>query len=241
SDFVRRELASPDGATLWHRWRAGSRAVAGLADDYAFTAQGLIDLYEAGFEPRHLAWALTLAESAIARFGAPGGGLYQTAAGEAKELFARALEDHDGVEPAASSVLADAALRLHELTGRAGLRRYADETLERFGARAAERPLAMPYLLCALDRALGAPKTAVIAGLDLPGGAELLTAVRKTLRPDVSVAAFTDKTRDDLSALLPAVASMPRAPRAAIFICVNHACGLPLSSTAEVEKRMGDI
>ena len=109
ADFVRRELASQDGATLQHRWREGSRAVAGMADDYAYVAQGLIDLYEAGFDPRRLAWALQLTETAISRFGAPEGGLYQTAAGEAKELFARAMEDHDGVEPSASSVLADAA------------------------------------------------------------------------------------------------------------------------------------
>jgi len=238
AEFLRRECASADGAALWHRWRDGARAVAGFADDYAFVAQGLLDVYEAGFEPRWLAWSLRLAEEAIARFGAPGGGLYQTAAGAAPELFARAVEDHDGVEPAASSALADAALRLHELTGREALRRFADETLERFGARAGERPLAMPYLLSALDRALGAPKTAVIAGLDKPGGRELLAAARATLRPDAALAAFTAATKGELAALLPAVAAMHDAPSAMAYVCVGRACGLPTSDPAELARRL---
>ena len=238
AEFLRQECASEDGKTLWHRWRDGERAVAGFADDYAFVAQGLLDLYEAGFEPRWLAWSLRLAEEAVARFGAPGGGLFQTASGEASELFARSVEDHDGVEPAASSVLADAALRLHELTGQEPLRRFADETLERFGARAADRALSMPYLLCALDRALGSPKTLVIAGLDLGGGRELLAAARAKLRPDLVVAAFTRETKTDLSTLLPIVAAMPESPAAAAYVCVGRACGLPISDPTVLAARL---
>jgi uncharacterized protein YyaL (SSP411 family) len=240
ADFLRRELASADGASLFHRWRDGARAVAGMAEDYAFVAQGLLDLYEADFDPRRLAWALQLAETAIARFGAPGGGLYQTAEGEAGELFARAVEDHDGVEPAAASVMADSALRLFELTGRQDLRRFADETLERFGARAEERPLAMPYLLCALDRALGKAQTIVIAGLDLPGGAELLAAARARLRPDAVIAGFTSKTKKDLAILLPAVAEMPDSPRAQGYVCVGRACGLPIADAEDLARRLDE-
>jgi uncharacterized protein YyaL (SSP411 family) len=238
AEFLRRECASADGRELWHRWRDGGRAIAGFADDYAFLAQGLLDLYEAGFEPRWLVWASALTDEAIARFSAPGGGLFQTAEGEAPELFARAVEDHDGVEPAASSALADAALRLHELTGRDSLRRFADATLERFGARAADRPMAMGYLLSVLDRALGKPKTVVIAGVDLPGGRELLAAARSKLRPDVSLAAFTRETKAELAALLPTVDAMPDGPAAAAYVCVGRACGLPVSEAAALSKML---
>jgi hypothetical protein len=161
--------------------------------------------------------------------------LFQTAAGEAAELFARSVEDHDGVEPAASSVLADAALRLYELTGRESLRRFADETLERFGARASERALSMPYLLCALDRALGTPQTLVIAGLDLPGGKELLAVARAKLRPDLVIAAFTSRTKKDLAAILPAVAEMKDA---AAYVCAGRACGLPIKDAAALAAKL---
>ena len=230
------EFLHKNGKPLKHRWRDGESAIAAFADDYAYLAQGLLDLYEASFDPRWLAWSLSLAEEAVVRFGAPGGGLFQTAADESKELFARAVEDHDGVEPAASSVLADAALRLYELTGRESLRRFADETLERFGGRAAERAMSMPYLLSALDRALGAPKTLVIAGMDLPGGKELLAAARAKLRPDLVIAAFTSKTKKELAVHVPAVAEMGQGPAA--YLCVDRACGLPISEPAALAAQL---
>ncbi len=238
ADFLRREISARDGRTLWHRWRDGERAVAGMADDYAFVVQGLLDLYEASFDPARLEWALALAETAVARFGAPGGGVFQTAAGEAPELFARAVEDHDGVEPSASAVLADAALRLYELTGREPLRRFADAALARFAPRLDDRPMAMPYLLCALDRALGAPRTVVVAGLDRPGGRELLAIARDEWRPDAALAAFTTGTKDALAAVLPAVAAMPDPARAAAYVCTGRACGLPVSDPAELKRRL---
>ncbi|HAZ08187.1 MAG TPA: thioredoxin domain-containing protein [Elusimicrobia bacterium] len=238
ADFLRRELCDGSGKVLWRRWREGQRAVAGMADDYAFLAQGLLDLYEASFDPSRLAWALDLAEEAIRRFGAANGGLYQTAQGEAAELFARAIEDHDGVEPAASSVLADAALRLFELTGREDLRRFADATLERFGARLEARPDSMPYMLCALDRALGRPRTLVIAGLDLPGGGELLAAARARLRPDLVTAGFTARTKADLERLVPAVGAMALGARASARLCEGRSCGLPITDPEELSRKL---
>ncbi|NNN06649.1 MAG: thioredoxin domain-containing protein [Elusimicrobia bacterium] len=237
-DFLRRELASADGRTLNRSWRGGTRSGEGLADDYAYVAAGLLDLYEADFDPARLRWALTLVEEAVRRFAAPGGGLFQTAEGGAPELIARALEDRDGVEPSASAVLADAALRLHALTGRGELRRFADETLERFAAGAGERPLSRAYLLSVLDRALGAPRTVLIAGLDLPGGAELLAAARARLRPDVLVASFTAATQKDLSDFLPAAAEVRLGDRAAVYVCIAGACGLPVFSAVELTARL---
>jgi uncharacterized protein YyaL (SSP411 family) len=238
ADFLRRELASEDGRTLYRSWRAGARAIEGMADDYAFVAAGLLDLYEAGLDPRRLEWALALTEEAVRRFGAPGGALFQTADGQSPELFARALEDRDGVEPSASAALADAALRLHALTGRGDLRRFADETLARLSGSARERPLAHAYLLSALDRALGAPCTVLLAGLDLPGGPELLAAARARLRPDVGLAGFTAATRSALAALLPIVGAIPASARAAAYVCVGGACGLPLTEAAALRGKL---
>src|SRR5439155_11190653 len=47
--------------TLYHRWRDGERDAAQLLDAYAFLLAGVIDLYEATLEPKHLEFALALA------------------------------------------------------------------------------------------------------------------------------------------------------------------------------------
>ena len=56
--FLRKNLYDDKTSTLFKRWRQGERKIAGMADDYAFLIQGLIDLYEADFDPGWIEWAL---------------------------------------------------------------------------------------------------------------------------------------------------------------------------------------
>ena len=236
--FVRAKMYDPKTRSLTHRWRDGEGAVAGMADDYAFLINGLLELYEAGFDPAHLSWALELAEEALKRFALPDGGLRLTAEGAAPELPPLIVDDHDGVEPAAASVLCEAALRLDALCGRAPLRAFAEKTLERFGARLEARPMAMPYLLCALDRALGEGRTLVIAGLDLPGGAEMLAEARRTLRPGLSLAAFASSGQEALAPLVPGVSAMELGKSARAYLCRDGACGIPFSGAGALRTAL---
>jgi|CXWL01.1.fsa_nt_gi uncharacterized protein YyaL (SSP411 family) len=238
TDFIKMNLSEDNGKIIWRRWRDGSRAIAGMADDYANLAYGLLELHESDFRADRLAWAVDLTEETLRRFAAPGGGLYQVAEGQAAELFARAIEDHDGVEPAPSSVMTEVCLRLHELTGRDGFRRFADETLERFGPRLSTRPLALPFLLTAFDRVLGKPKTLLISDADLPGGAELAAAARRKLRPDLVLTGYRDADKDALARIVPVVREIPKAPRARAYLCINHACGLPIEDAVELARRL---
>ncbi len=241
TDFLRLHLSEDNGKIIWRRWRDGARAVAGMADDYAYLAYGLLELHEADFRADRLAWAADLAEEALRRFAAPGGGLYQVAEGQSTELFARAIEDHDGVEPAPSSVMAEVCLRLHELTGREDFRRFADETLERFGPRLSTRPLALPFMLTVFDRVLGKSAALLIAGADLPGGPELIAAARVKLRPDLVVAGYRAADKEALARVVPVVREIPNAPRARAYLCVNRACGLPIEDAAELARRLDAI
>src|ERR1019366_6469679 len=47
--FLRSHLYDAKTHQLFRRWRDGERQVSGIADDYAFVVQGLLDLYEADF------------------------------------------------------------------------------------------------------------------------------------------------------------------------------------------------
>ncbi len=238
ADFVRRELSSPDGKTLWRRWRDGERAIPGMADDYAYMAYGVLALYEASFKPGDLEWARDLAMEAIRRFAAEGGGLYQTAKEDGRELFTRSIENHDGVEPAPSSVLADVCLRLYDITGADELKKYADETLERFGPSLTARPLAMPFLLAAWDRAAHKTATLMIADLDLPGGEELVAVAREKIRPGLVIAAYRRADKAAFSNIYPIAREVADGPRARAYLCVGRACGLPTENAADLRIRL---
>ena len=70
-----------------------------LLDAYAKLLAGVIELYEATLDAKHLEFALALAESMMARFyDAEKGGFWQSAA-QAPDLILRFKEDYDGAEP----------------------------------------------------------------------------------------------------------------------------------------------
>jgi uncharacterized protein YyaL (SSP411 family) len=234
--FLEKNLYDAGENKLWRRWREGERAVAGTADDYAFVAQGLVDLYEASFEPRWLSWALRLVERLLKDFEAEDGGFYLTAAGEAGELLARTIEDSDNVEPSASSVAALTLLRLALLTGREDLRKSAMFCLDRFGGVLQDRPLALPAMLAAADFALGAPREIVVSGSGDAADA-LARAARSRFVPLKALLGLSAASRAELSKLAPWVAELP-SDRAEARVCVGRACKLPVKAPEDLLKAL---
>src|SRR5258708_13404810 len=65
--FLKANLYDAKTQMLYRRWRQGERNIPGIADDYAFVVQGLLDLYEADFDSAWLEWALELPEALYQR------------------------------------------------------------------------------------------------------------------------------------------------------------------------------
>src|SRR5512142_605187 len=138
---------------LQRTWRAGVAGVPAFLDDHAFVAQGLLDLFEATFEPRWLEAALALSERTEALFGDPAGGGWFTTATDHERLLAREKPTHDGAEPSGASVAALNALRLHAFTTDDRWRERAERALRHHARTLEEQPLALAELLLALDYA----------------------------------------------------------------------------------------
>src|SRR5205807_2497449 len=163
--FLKEMLYDPKAQALYRRWREGDRQALGIADDYAFVTQGLLDLYEADFRPEWLDWALELTEAQTKRFyDVSHGGFFMTSPDQDANLLLRVKEDTDNVEPSASSVATLNLLRLAQFTDRKDLQDMAEKTLQSFGAQMKEAPRALPQMLVALDFALTEPRQVVIAG-----------------------------------------------------------------------------
>ena len=148
---------------MYHRWRDGSRDGVRLLEGHAFPLAGVIELYEATLEPRHLDFAIELAEAMLAQFyDAASGGFGKV--GGAGDLIIRVKDDYDGAEPSGNSVATYALLKLAALTGRENFKQAAEATLKLSAARLSEQPAALAYMLHALDFWLDEPRRVVIAG-----------------------------------------------------------------------------
>ena len=117
--------------------KAEYREVAGLLDDYAFTALACLDAYETASDLSYFRFAHSIVDAMIARFyDSTSGGFFDSEpAPDGKSLGVLATRRkplQDSPTPAGNPMAAIALLRLHHYTGEAAYRDKAEQTLETF-------------------------------------------------------------------------------------------------------------
>ncbi|MFH2204486.1 MAG: thioredoxin domain-containing protein [Elusimicrobiota bacterium] len=238
--FLRARLYDAKNKKLYRRWAGGERKIPGMAGDYAFLAQGLLDLYEASFDPDWLDWSIELTETLQRDFcDADKGGCFMTAAGDAPHLLTRMIEDSDNVEPAASSIAALNLLRLSQLAQREDFKQAAGLTLKRFGTQLREHPQTLPQLMAAADFASTKPRQIILAGkLDDPGLREMLRIVHSRYMPaKILLVVPPGEVHERLAKRLPILKGMvPIADKATAYICADFTCEMPTNDLAVVRK-----
>ena len=231
--FLREKLWDGETRTLYHRWRDGQRDDVQLLEGYAFLLDGVIQLYEATVNPKHLDFANELAGAMIARFYDPANGGFWQTAGDAKNLILRVKDDYDGAEPSGNSVATLALLKLAVITGREDFRQPAGATLHLFAARLQQQPAALAYLLHAVDFSLDEPRRVVIAGdANSTKFRELLCAAHAVYQPNKIVLGNT-------GAVAPFAGTLPAKGEATLYICTGNACQPPTDDPAKVRELLG--
>ncbi|EEF62149.1 protein of unknown function DUF255 [Pedosphaera parvula Ellin514] len=227
--FLQSKLWDAKTKTLYHRWRDGERDTAQLHETYAFLLNGVVDLYEATLDPRHLEFAISLADAMIAKFYDPAeGGFWQSAG--APDLILRIKEDYDGAEPSGNSVATLTLLKLAAITDRADYRKAAEGTMRLFADRLQRFPQAVPYMLMAVDFSLQEPKRVVIAGNRAePEAQKLLRAAHSVYQPAKVVLGNVGPVEEFARTL-------PAKQGATVYICTAKACQAPTSDAAKVKQ-----
>jgi len=216
ADFVLKALWNAESGTLMRRFRDGEVVVEGFLDDYAFFAQGLLDLYEASLEPRYLEAAVRIAEGMVQRFAIPEAGGFFFSQGQYEHQY-------DGAEPAGNSVAASVLLRLAEMTGEPEWRAEGEAAVKAASGTLDQSPESVPAMLCALDTLITPPTQVVIAG-DLNAGdtQAMVRAVQSRFLPIASLLHASE------AAIAPWLAGMkPIDGKATAFICRDFACQAP--------------
>ena len=239
AEFILERLYDPASAgTLRRRWREGEAAVPGFLDDYAFFVQGLLDLYEAGFDLRYLKLAVALTKKQCELFeDRAGGGFYSTAADD-PDMVLRIKEDYDGAEPSGNSIAVLNLLRLARMTGNADFRESAERALQAFASRVREAPTGLPQMLAACEFALSPPREVVVVGTrSSPDTLDMLKVLHTRFLPDyVLLLVDGEEARKTLSGWLPEIAGMkPDDGKAAAYVCENYTCNLPVSGSRNLE------
>ncbi|HTW11561.1 MAG TPA: thioredoxin domain-containing protein, partial [Solirubrobacteraceae bacterium] len=225
--FLLTELRDDHGRLL-RTWRAGRAGrIAGFLEDHAYLLQALLVLYEATFEERWYAEAVTLAETMIERFGDPARGGFFTTAEDQPCLVARRKDLEDAPTPSGNSAAAMGLLRLARLSGNVQYERQATGVLALHAPLAIRHPGAFGHLLQALDFYI-APSREVA----LVGDGPLVQAVRERYRPHL-VMAGSDGSEGSIVPLMRDRARVQGAPAA--YVCEHFTCQLPVTDVDALE------
>ena len=240
--FIETRLYDKPSGELKRRYRQGEVSIDGFANDYAFLIQGLLDLYEADFDVRHLEWALALQQKQDELFWDTAAGGYFGTTGKDPTVLLRAKEGYDGAEPSASSVSALNLLRQAQMTDQRKYSKRAEEVFSAFSHSLSRAPHALPAMLAALDFQLGHPRQIVIAGdpraadtLDLLRTVQVRFIPNKTL-----LLADGDQGQKTLARYYPFISKLsPIDGKATAYVCENGACQFPATDPVALEKALG--
>lgn len=197
-------------------------------DDMAFYALGLLELYDADFDPEHIARAAALTGEIIENFSDEAGGFFRTAH-DAEKLILRPKEIFDGAIPSGNSAVAVLLSRLYRLTGRAELGRALDRQLDFIAGSLGEYPAGAAFAMTAFTlREQGSRE--MVCALPDEKLTDELRAVMSRWAPELSLIVKTPANGARLAAIAPFTADMqPQNGKAAYYICKDGSCSLPVT------------
>ncbi|MFC4008272.1 thioredoxin domain-containing protein [Nonomuraea purpurea] len=212
--------------------RAGANA--GVLDDYANLAEGLISLYGVTGEVRWLRLAGSLLETVLDRFADGAGGFYDTA-DDAQRLFQRPQDPTDNATPSGQYAAAGALLSYAALTGSARHREAAHAALGTVSVLATGHARFAGWGLAVARAALDGPfEVAVVGPADDPRTGALH---REALLADVPGLVVALGHGDGaFPALLEGRGPVDGAPAA--YVCKGFTCRMPVTTVEALRAEL---
>jgi uncharacterized protein YyaL (SSP411 family) len=205
--------------------RDGRAHLDAYLDDHAFLLAALLELMQAEFRHKDLAFAIELADALLARFedGAAGGFFFTAHDHEA--LIHRPKTGHDNATPAGNGIAAVALQRLGHLLGEHRYLNAAEKTMRLFWPQIRHSPAGFGSLLRAIEEALTPPEIIILRG-PAAGMAEWRRALAAD--PRRLVLSLPNGITG-----LPAMLAKPESDHVNAWVCRGVTCSAP---TAELKE-----
>ena len=238
--FLEEKLTRKKDGRLLARYRDGEAKYLGYLDDYAFYTWGLIELYEATWEPEYLQQAIDLTQAMIDLFWDQHANGFFFYGKDGEQLLVRQKEIYDGALPSGNAVAALNLMRLAAFTMDETIQKIADKQLKAFAGSVQEHPTSHAFMLVAMYFALGKREEILITGdPDDPTTQMLMTEVQKAYRPNAIIAFQPIKDPVPKSATqIPFLdESVVLSEQPAVYLCENGACQQPIFDVETLKER----
>lgn len=234
--FIMKNLRREDGRLL-ARYREGEALYPAYSLDYACLIWGLIELYQAGLDPRYLEQAVELNKDLLHYFWDAEKGGFFLYGSDAEELLARPKEIYDGAIPSSNSVAMFNLLRLARLTGEATLEEKALQAMNYFGGMIRQMPGGHSFFLTALHFYWQPGQEIVIVGdaADVRTKTMLQLVNQRFLPASLVVLKDISRSGGSLEKMIPFVRDMAtEGGRSTAYVCTGHACQQPTNDPQQL-------
>ncbi|MBK6822681.1 MAG: thioredoxin domain-containing protein [Saprospiraceae bacterium] len=227
ADLIKNRMWDPQNG-LYRNFKNGQKNINGFLEDYSFTIDAFIRLYEMSFDESYLLFAKQLTDVTIQNFSDQNNVFFYFNSKLDKQLISRKMDFEDQVTPSANSVMADNLYRL-------GLFFYNNEYLERskkmilsatenFGEGQTEFYSNWTRLYISLLKPYY--EVAVVG----PNSKELRNELAMTFLPSVILLGGTTEGTLEL------LKDKLQEGNTFIYVCRNKVCKIPVTNAAEALK-----
>jgi uncharacterized protein YyaL (SSP411 family) len=234
ADFILREMRTADGRLL-RSWKDGKAQHAGVLEDHAHLADGLLALYEATFDERWFVAARELMEIVLEHFSDDDG--FLDTADDAEALIARPRGLQDNALPSGNAMTASVLLRLAALTGDGRYQSAAETAIGPIAGVAAKHPTGFGQWLQALGSMASTIDEVAIVGDPADGETQaLLDTARARYRPTQVIAVAGDPSASAIE-LMHDRERIDGQPTA--YVCHGFACQRPVTEPDALAAQLG--
>lgn len=223
AEFIETKMRKPNGRLL-HAYRQGVSHLDGLVDDYAFTIEAYLALYQATGIARWVQRAEQLADDMIEHFvDSTNGGFFYTA-DDGEALLTRNKDWHDGSLVSGNGSAVNGLLTLASLCGRDDFREVASKTLSVAAAVLKKQAAACASLLVGLDRYHHENQQLVLAVDSDDQLQRISPTFHRRFRPNATLA-WSISEQDQVKL---AVGKTSEKGQQALYICQDFSCQQPI-------------
>lgn len=232
ADFVHAHLVRQ--GRLHVTFRGGVSSLTGYLDDYAFLAEGLLELLQVRWRQRDFNLLVNCCDVMLTHFEDPElGGFFYTA-DDHETLLHRPKTGADDAIPSGNASAVRVLNRVGFLLGESRYIDAAARALDLFGAEITRAPSVYAALLLAAGEAARQPPQVVIRG-----SRQQMEEWWSPFRAEGSGDAAVFCIPDTLSDLHPSLAAKaPVAGRTVAYVCRGYTCGPPVGSAAELASAL---
>jgi uncharacterized protein YyaL (SSP411 family) len=213
---------------------------AGLLEDYACVASGLLALHGVTGDPRWVQVAGSLLDTVLAAFGDGSGGFYDTPE-DGERLIFRPADPTDGATPSGAFAAADALLSYGALSGSQRHRDAAVAALRALPPLAVRSPRAAGMGFAVAEALLSGPAEIAIVGPDDdPRTRDLLRTALHLAPPGAVFALGAGADGAGAAEPVPLLAGRVLVSGApAAYVCRGFTCLAPVTTPADLREALG--